>query len=188
MRTSTLTSLALTLFLSLALTSFSGCSSTSSGLSQGANGDGVFSDEDLALAERKWGQGSIPEAQAGGAFGQGGESGPFQDVLFDFDSADIPLQYRAQLENDSKVLLRDPSIQVEIEGHCDKRGTNEYNLALGKERAKTVARYLVNLGVNPAQLSTITYGEEIPLDPNDSEQAFETNRRAHFALYRNKNQ
>ncbi len=157
-------------------------------------GDGVFSDEDLAMAERKWGDGSIPEAQSGDMFGRGGAGGgaakagntPFQDIHFEFDSSEIPMDYRVQLEKDARVLISDPTIQVEIEGHCDKRGTNEYNLALGKERAKTVARYLVNLGVPPEQLSTITYGEEIPLDPANSDQAFAINRRAHFALYRNK--
>ena len=74
---------------------------------------------------------------------------------------------------------------MEIEGHCDSRGTNEYNLALGKSRAKTVARYLVNLGVQPDQLSTITYGEEIPLETGESESSFSVNRRAHFAIFRN---
>ena len=166
---------------------FSGCSSTSSGLGGGSIGDGVFSDEDLAMAEREWGDGNIPQAQDGDVYGRGqGGSSPFQDVHFEFDSAEIPTDYRNQLQRDSQILLGDPSVQVEIEGHCDKRGTNEYNLALGKERAKTVARYLVNLGVSPEQLSTITYGEEIPLDPSDSEQAFSINRRAHFALYRDK--
>jgi len=182
----------LTLIVSLSL-GLSACSSKSSGGLAGADGygsGGVFSDEDLAMADRDWGDGNIPNAQAGGQFGSGGQfgadgqGGPFQDVRFSYDSSEIPPEYRVQLESDAQILKNDPSLKVEIEGHCDSRGTNEYNLALGKSRAKTVARYLVNLGVQPDQLSTITYGEEIPLETGESETSFASNRRAHFAIFR----
>ncbi len=188
-------SLCLALLLSLGLSACSSKSGAGPGGADGYGASGVFSDDDLALAER-YGDGNIPNAQEGGLYGAGrgrlgafgaganGE-GPFQDVRFDYDSSEIPFQYRAQLEQDAQILKEDPTLKVEIEGHCDSRGTNEYNLALGKSRAKTVARYLVNLGVQPDQLSTITYGEEIPLETGESESSFSVNRRAHFAIFRN---
>lgn len=139
-------------------------------------GDGAgFSDEDLAMNARDWNGGNIPQAQAGG---------PFADIRFDYDSAIIPADDQVKLKEDSQILLSDPSLHAEIEGHCDKRGTNEYNLALGEERAMSVASFLVKLGVPATQLSRISYGEEIPLDSSDSEAAYAKNRRAHFALYR----
>lgn len=182
-------SLSTSFILFVATASLVACSGSSSKGPDG-EGEGFFSDEDLATAERQWGEGNIPLAQGGDALSRDGEitpSTPFQDIRFDFDSADVPPRYRLALESSAQVMLGDPSLSVEIEGHCDARGTNEYNLALGKERARTVARYLVNLGVAPERLSTITYGEEIPLDPTNSDEAFAQNRRAHFALFRDKN-
>ncbi|OVE79742.1 hypothetical protein BVY02_02350, partial [bacterium J17] len=140
----------------------------------GADGEG-FSDEDLALSGKQWGNGNIPEAQADGLF---------KDLHFAYDSSAITEEHRQELRANAEILVGDPSIHAEIEGHCDKRGTNEYNLALGEERAKAVASILVSYGVSPSQLSTISYGEEIPIDPGNSETAFAQNRRVHFALFR----
>lgn len=153
------------------------CAASSQG-GRGSAEDGYLSDEDLVLSESaRWGDGNIPQPSAGG---------PFKDVLFDYDSSIIGAEYRENLKSDAKLLISDPSLHAEVEGHCDKRGTNEYNIALGEERAKSVANYLVSLGVPPSSLSTISYGEEIPLDPGDSEAAFSRNRRVHFAVYRSK--
>ena len=69
-----------------------------------------------------------------------------------------------------------------IEGHCDERGSNEYNLALGEQRALSVRRYIVSLGGDPNKLHTVSYGEERPLDPRSSEDAWAVNRRAHFLV------
>jgi peptidoglycan-associated lipoprotein len=72
--------------------------------------------------------------------------------------------------------------KIVIEGHCDERGTAEYNIALGERRAKSVKRYLINLGVDSSQLSTISYGEERPADPGHNEAAWAKNRRAEFVI------
>jgi len=147
----------------------------------GVNG-GRLSDQDLALSGSNYGSGygengsgNIPVAQSGGAF---------DDIFFGYDSSSIAPRYQTQLQSNAQVLASDPSLQVEVEGHCDGRGTNEYNLALGEERARAVAAILVNFGANPNQISTISYGEEIPLDPSENESAYGRNRRAHFALSR----
>lgn len=155
------------------LTSLIACSS--SGKKGMGNGDGDISDADLALGARDFGDGNIPKAQAGGVFA---------DVFFEFDSSSLSSQDRDRLVRDAQVLIKDPALHVEVEGHCDKRGTNEYNLALGESRAKTVASILVSAGVSPSRVSTISYGEEIPLDPADSETAYAKNRRAHFAVFK----
>ena len=105
---------------------------------------------------------------------------------FDYDSAVVRQEDYATVQNNAKMLASDPSLQMELEGHCDKRGTAEYNLALGEERAKAVAAILVNYGARADQLSTISYGEEIPLDPRDADDAYAKNRRVHFAVYRKK--
>lgn len=140
----------------------------------GANG-GRLSDQDLALSGADYGSGNIPEAQSGGAF---------DDIFFGYDSTSISPEYQAQLQLNAQVMINDPSLRVEIEGHCDSRGTNEYNLALGEERARSVAAMLVNFGADANQISTISYGEEIPLDPSENDAAYSRNRRVHFALSR----
>lgn len=138
--------------------------------------DGQFTDEELAMASRgRWGDGAIPNAQANGLF---------EDVRFGYDSAVVPSEYHETLRKNAQFLLEDPTLRAEIEGHCDKRGTNEYNLALGEERARAVASLMVNYGVSADRLSTISYGEEIPVDPAENEAAYAKNRRAHFALFR----
>ena len=170
-------SLRIVLFISLALflLGLPACSKSSKG---SGDGEQVFSDQDLALNQPNFADGgNIPTAQEGGLFA---------DVRFDYDSSLISPDSREQLKEDAKTIMADSSLHAEIEGHCDKRGTNEYNLALGAQRAKAVAALLVSYGVNPAQLSTISYGEEIPLDPAENDQAYAKNRRVHFALYRNK--
>ena len=155
------------------------CSASSSG---GQKGEGAvsFTDEDLALAQQnRYGDGNIPQAQ---------QNGLFQDILFDYDSAAVRTDYHEIIRQNAAVLKNDPSIHSEIEGHCDKRGTNEYNIALGEERAKAVAALMVSFGASPSQISTISYGEEIPIDPAENDEAYSKNRRAHFALYRAKQQ
>ena len=140
------------------------CSASSSG---GQKGEGAvsFTDEDF------------PQAQ---------QNGLFQDILFDYDSAAVRTDYHEIIRQNAAVLKNDASIHAEIEGHCDKRGTNEYNIALGEERAKAVAALMVSFGARPSQISTISYGEEIPIDPAENDEAYSKNRRAHFALYRAK--
>ncbi len=75
-----------------------------------------------------------------------------------------------------------PDITVIIEGHCDERGTNEYNMALGNRRAESVKSFVVDLGIAPERLTTVSYGEERPLDPRHNEEALAKNRRTHFVI------
>jgi peptidoglycan-associated lipoprotein len=105
-----------------------------------------------------------------------------RDVHFAFDSATLSDEARTLLEGKATWLQTHPGLKVVIEGHCDERGTTAYNLALGARRANAAKRYLVALGVDAWRLSTISYGEERPLDPRHNESAWAQNRRAHFAI------
>jgi peptidoglycan-associated lipoprotein len=88
----------------------------------------------------------------------------------------------AILDRKADWLRSNPGATVQIEGHCDERGTTAYNLALGEHRANAVKRYLTALGIDAARLTTISYGEEVPLDPRRDEEAWARNRRAHFVI------
>ena len=105
-----------------------------------------------------------------------------QNILFDFDSAELTGQAKVLLREKADWLQANPSETVMIEGHCDERGTTVYNLALGERRANIVRTYLVNLGVSPRRLGTVSYGEEKPLDPAPTEAAYRINRRAQFVV------
>src|SRR4051812_24420611 len=93
----------------------------------------------------------------------GGEGGPLHDVPFAFDSYDLSSEARDTLQTNAGWLRSNAQVKVEIEGHCDERGTVEYNLALGAKRARAARDYLVSLGIPSDRLSTISYGEELPL-------------------------
>lgn len=110
------------------------------------------------------------------------ESRLLKDIHFDFDKYDIRPGDAEILKENAALLLKYPKAKIQIEGHCDERGTNEYNLALGERRANSAKRYLVSLGISEDRLSTISYGEERPLDPGHNEEAWAKNRRAHFVI------
>jgi peptidoglycan-associated lipoprotein len=110
------------------------------------------------------------------------EGGPLQDVHFDYDRYDLRQEDRTILQQNSKWLSENPNAKVEIEGHCDDRGTVEYNLALGAKRAKAAKDYLVSLGITGDRLSTISYGEELPLCREENEACWSRNRRAHSVV------
>jgi peptidoglycan-associated lipoprotein len=112
------------------------------------------------------------------------EGGPLADVLFGYDQATLSDEARAILEKHALWLQNHRSAKVTVEGHCDERGTAEYNLALGDQRARAAQDYLVSLGVAANRLKTVSYGKERPLDPLNSEAAFSRNRRAHFVVSR----
>jgi len=103
-----------------------------------------------------------------------------QDIYFDFDSFSILPEAQEILSNKAEWLQDNSDVTVTIEGHCDERGTIEYNLALGDRRAESAKAYLVNLGIAESRLNTISYGEERPMDPSNNENAWGKNRRAHF--------
>lgn len=133
-------------------------------------------------APSKPSQVSSLEAHQKGTLGKGAESGPLRDVNFDFDRYDIRPDAREILKKHTAWLKANPQVRVEIEGHCDERGTNEYNLALGAKRAEAVRRYLVDLGISPGRLSTVSYGEELPLCKEQDEICWAKNRRGHFVI------
>lgn len=112
-----------------------------------------------------------------------GEVSELKMIYFAFDSDELTPETIAVLENNVAWLLANPSYTIQIEGHCDERGTNEYNMNLGDRRAKTVKAYLVSRGVPADSLHTISYGEERPLDPSQSESAYAVNRRVQFLIY-----
>lgn len=105
-----------------------------------------------------------------------------KDVFFEFDSAELDQMAMSQLKNNAAWLVDNQSISVMIEGHCDERGTYEYNMALGERRAEVTKGFLERAGVNGARLETVSYGEEKPFDPGHNEAAWAKNRRAHFMV------
>ncbi|HEY6008620.1 MAG TPA: peptidoglycan-associated lipoprotein Pal [Geobacteraceae bacterium] len=105
-----------------------------------------------------------------------------EKIYFDFDSADLSAAARDGLKKNSDLLKKNGSVKIQIEGHCDERGSDEYNLALGERRAKSAMKYLVTLGVKADRLSTISYGKEKPADPGHDEAAWAKNRRDEFVV------
>jgi peptidoglycan-associated lipoprotein len=103
-------------------------------------------------------------------------------VYFEFDKFDIQPQYNEMLRQKADLLKQYPSIRVRIEGNCDERGTEEYNLALGGRRARSAHDYLLRLGVSPKQMETISYGESRPAMTGSSEEAWAKNRRDDFQI------
>jgi peptidoglycan-associated lipoprotein len=109
-------------------------------------------------------------------------SSPLKDVYFDFDRYDLRADAREILKANSAWLKANPAAQIQIEGHCDERGTTEYNVALGSRRAESVKDYLVTLGASADRLSTISYGEEVPVCRDQTEECWQKNRRARFVV------
>jgi peptidoglycan-associated lipoprotein len=105
-----------------------------------------------------------------------------ENVYFDFDNATLDYQAQELLKQKAMWLRDNPDANVVIEGHCDERGTNAYNLALGERRAESAKTFLVNLGISGMRLTTISYGEEKPVDMGQNEEAWAKNRRAAFVL------
>lgn len=101
-------------------------------------------------------------------------------IHFAFDMYDLNTEARQTLQNNALYLEQNPETSIILEGHCDERGSDEYNLALGEKRARAAAEYLKNLGIDSSRIRTISYGEEKPLDPASNEEAWSLNRRAEF--------
>jgi len=108
--------------------------------------------------------------------------GLLSEIHFDYDSADLRESDRAVLNKNADALKRFDFLRVTVEGHCDERGTVEYNLALGEKRAKVAYDYLVSLGVPADRLKTVSYGKEVPLCQQATEDCWARNRRDHFAV------
>jgi peptidoglycan-associated lipoprotein len=105
-------------------------------------------------------------------------------IYFDFDSFELKPQSRTILQNKAEMLKKLPELKMRIEGHCDERGTDEYNLALGEKRARVAYEFLILLGVDPQRLQIISYGEEYPADPGHNETAWAQNRRDEFKVFK----
>ncbi len=123
---------------------------------------------------------SVYESSLGDAMGF--QQGRVQDIYFDFDSWSISHDAAKYLEAGAKWLQANPGKALTIEGHCDQRGTQDYNLVLGQKRAEAAREYLVNLGVQPDRIKIVSYGKERPFCQNDSEDCFQENRRNHMVV------
>lgn len=156
-----------------------GCSSKGFGSGQsGKAGESAYSEQNLteyelaAEREARFGEGSIPTAES---------AGMFRDIFFDYDSSTVSEEARMDIQANASLLKENPQVKVQLEGHCDERGTEEYNLALGDYRAKSVKSTLLELGVPASQIETISYGENVPLEKGNSDYALAMNRRVHFS-------
>jgi len=154
-----------------------GCSSTSSSKT-GADGENGLSESALnADREARFGEGGIPTAEGNGVF---------RDIIFDYDSSSLNSSGRQNAEFNAEVLRDNSDVRVVLEGHADERGTAEYNLALGAERARAVKEVLASLGIPASRLETVSYGEEVPLAQGHDEEAWAQNRRVHLSGYSEK--
>ncbi|WP_224983518.1 peptidoglycan-associated lipoprotein Pal [Geomonas agri] len=108
--------------------------------------------------------------------------GQLQKIYFNFDSSDLSEDSRNILTRNAEYLSKQPSIKIRIEGNCDERGSDDYNMALGERRAKAAKDYLVNLGISSERISIISYGEEKPVDAGHDEAAWAKNRRDEFVV------
>ncbi len=152
-----------------------GCSSKKKGGELEGQGGAGLSDESLGGGAG----GSLALAQSG-RLGAEGDTGPLHDIHFDYDSFELDETSRQTLQENAEWLTDHPDVRVEIEGHCDDRGTVEYNLALGAKRAAAAKNYLVALGISRDRMTTISYGEELPLCHEETEECWDRNRRDHF--------
>lgn len=106
----------------------------------------------------------------------------FKDVLFEFNGYSVSPDYQGLINDVATWLSQNQGAKLTVEGHCDERGTIEYNLALGEKRAEAVKNQLVRAGVKADRVKTISYGKEVPIDPGHTEEAWAKNRRAHFKI------
>jgi len=115
-----------------------------------------------------------------GGMSSGADSSMFRTIYFDFDRSDLRPDAREGLQANASYLKGNSSVAITIEGNCDERGSNEYNLALGKRRAEAAYKYLVDLGVESSRMTTVSYGEEKPAVEGHNELAWAKNRRDDF--------
>jgi peptidoglycan-associated lipoprotein len=126
---------------------------------------------------------AAPKPDAAGTDARGAEKeSVLKDAFFDFDKSSIQPDAKQSLDENAKWLKANPNAALTIEGHCDERGTGEYNLGLGQRRAKAAKDYLVSSGINAKRIKIISYGKERPFVPGHDESAWKWNRRAHFVL------
>jgi len=139
-------------------------------------------EEEAKKAKEKEFEKSMVAKKEPGIAGEVFESRLLKDIHFDFDKYDILPEDAQILKENAALLMNYPKVKIQVEGHCDERGTNEYNLALGERRANAAKKYLVSLGISTDRISSISYGEEKPLDTGHNEEAWAKNRRGHFVI------
>lgn len=150
---------------------------TGSGSSYSSGYDSAAADAEREARERALAEEQLKEAQA-----KAKEMFLNEAIYFEFDSSALTSSAQDVLKRKAQWIKANPSANITIEGHCDDRGTNEYNLALGDRRANSAKTFLIDLGVSEAMLTTISYGEERPLATGQNEEAWAKNRRAQFVL------
>ena len=106
----------------------------------------------------------------------------FETIYFDFDKSDIKSDQRNNISKNAKLLSDNRSVRIRIEGHCDERGTNEYNIALGQRRTDSIKQYLIDYGIASSRITTISYGEERPVATGHNESSWSQNRRGEFKI------
>lgn len=166
-----------------ALLILSGCSSKKKdgGVLEDGSAEAGYGEESLGASGGTGGSLDLAQKNMlGGAGGAGGDTGPLRDIFFDYDSFELDDTSRQTLQENADWLTDNSAVRVEVEGHCDDRGTVEYNLALGAKRAAAAKNYLVALGIGRDRITTISYGEELPLCHEETESCWSRNRRAHF--------
>lgn len=163
------------LCLLMAVSTFTGCKSLKK------NPAGVYGSDGLYGAD---GAGSGGSLAMGDRFTGGTEHpGMFAPVYFDYDSSQVADTERSKIDTVAQHLKKNDAVAVIIEGNCDERGSNEYNLTLGERRAQAVRSYLTGLGIGADRIQTKSYGEEKPVNPEHDEAAWAANRRGEFVLY-----
>jgi len=163
----------------LALALAAGCSSKQSGAGAGAGNQGAAG----GIGENGLGangSSSLNRFQKG-TLGAGGE-GPLSDIHFDYNDYSVRGQDGEILKSNADWMTKNPGARVQIEGHCDDRGSEEYNIALGAKRAQAAKDYLETLGITADRMSTISYGKELPVCNEDTDECWAQNRRDHFVV------
>jgi peptidoglycan-associated lipoprotein len=159
----------------IALAATAGCSSKKSGQAGAGEGAGQLGESGTGAAG-----GSLQQFQQG-TLGAGGQ-GPLSDIHFAYNEYTIQPQDGSILHSNATWLSQHANSRVQIEGHCDERGSEEYNIALGAKRAQAAKDYLVTLGISGDRISTISYGKELPLCTEHDESCWSQNRRDHFVV------
>ncbi|HIJ77864.1 MAG: peptidoglycan-associated lipoprotein Pal [Desulfobulbaceae bacterium] len=155
----------------------SGMTETSEGAGAGMKADtGEGMGKEESLSSTGW------DANGRGAIIEGRTTGPMLPLYFDFDKSNIRDDQQDRMKKNGEFLLETAGTKVRVEGNCDERGTNEYNMALGERRAINGKKYLVNMGVAESRIDTISYGEEKPLNYGHDELAWSQNRRDDFVI------
>lgn len=163
-------------FIVILILSITGCSAKGSG-SGGLSGDDYnLAGRDLdSEYDSRFGSGTIPTAEG---------EGIFRDVMFAFDSSALDDVARQDIDYNAEILKANPDVKVVLEGHCDERGTSEYNMALGARRSQSVLEALVVSGIARGRMESVSYGSEVPLVQGHDEASWAKNRRVHFSPFR----